>query len=182
MSFAVASPTIAAFDWSEQGFAVAISWMFKTAVRRVGLAALLGSLLLGGLHADWDFSQISRQSQALYGDVRPLWLICPLLLYWICRVWLRTTRGTDIADWPALQEWAAGNRRMPPLYEVIDRSGPDHAARFTVRVTVRNVGQAEATASSKGEAERLAAKAFLDMVVLLGKMQGITGIPLAYVM
>ncbi|WP_067489332.1 ribonuclease III [Erythrobacter sp. CCH5-A1] len=62
----------------------------------------------------------------------------------------------------ALQEWAAGNRRAPPLYEVTDRSGPDHAARFTVRVTVRNVGSAEATATSKGEAEKLAAKAFLE--------------------
>ncbi|NCP13924.1 MAG: ribonuclease III [Sphingomonadales bacterium] len=62
----------------------------------------------------------------------------------------------------ALQEWAAGNRRAPPLYEVIDRSGPDHAARFTVQVSVRNIGAAEATATSKGEAERLAAKAFLE--------------------
>lgn len=69
MSFAVASPTIAAFDWSEQGFAVAISWLLKTVVRYVGFAVLLGSLLLGGLHADWDFSQISRKSQALYGPL-----------------------------------------------------------------------------------------------------------------
>ncbi|MFR0656853.1 hypothetical protein SB719_20115, partial [Pantoea sp. SIMBA_079] len=69
LSFAVASPTIAAFDWSEQGFAVAISWLLKTVVRHVGFAALLGSLLLGGLHADWDFSQISRKSQGLYGPL-----------------------------------------------------------------------------------------------------------------
>ena len=62
----------------------------------------------------------------------------------------------------ALQEWAAGNRRVTPLYEVTDRSGPDHAARFTVRVTVRNVGSAEASATNKSEAERLAAKAFLE--------------------
>lgn len=62
----------------------------------------------------------------------------------------------------ALQEWAAGNRRTAPAYEVVDRSGPDHAARFTVRVSVRNVGKAEATATNKGEAERLAAKAFLE--------------------
>lgn len=62
----------------------------------------------------------------------------------------------------ALQEWAAGNRRAMPVYDVVDRSGPDHAARFTVRVSVHNVGAAEASASSKGEAERLAAKAFLE--------------------
>jgi ribonuclease-3 len=62
----------------------------------------------------------------------------------------------------ALQEWAAGNRRAMPQYEVTGRSGPDHAARFTVRVSIHNVGEAEATASSKGEAEKLAAKAFLE--------------------
>jgi ribonuclease-3 len=62
----------------------------------------------------------------------------------------------------ALQEWAAGNRRAMPRYEVTDRSGPDHAARFTVRVSIYNVGEAEAVASSKSEAEKLAAMAFLE--------------------
>ena len=62
----------------------------------------------------------------------------------------------------ALQEWAAGNRRKPPEYEVLDRSGPDHAATFTVRVRVHKVGEAEGTASSKQEAEREAARAFME--------------------
>ena len=62
----------------------------------------------------------------------------------------------------ALQEWAAGNRRRPPEYQVIDRSGPDHAASFTVRVTVHNVGQIEASASNKQEAETKAAEAFME--------------------
>ncbi len=62
----------------------------------------------------------------------------------------------------ALQEWAAGNQRKPPEYEVVDRSGPDHAARFTVRVSVRNVGQVEATAGSKQEAETEAARLFME--------------------
>ena len=83
----------------------------------------------------------------------------------IYRLWADELEGDEgKAKHPksALQEWAAGNRRAPPLYEVIDRSGPDHAARFTVQVSVRNIGAAEATATSKGEAERLAAKAFLE--------------------
>ena len=62
----------------------------------------------------------------------------------------------------ALQEWAAGNRRKPPEYQVIDRSGPDHAARFTVRVSVHNVGEVEATAGSKQEAETEAARLFME--------------------
>jgi len=83
----------------------------------------------------------------------------------IYRLWaheLEGDEGKSKHPKSALQEWAAGNRRATPAYEVIDRSGPDHAARFTVRVSVRNVGSAEATATSKGEAERLAAKAFLE--------------------
>jgi 4-hydroxybenzoate polyprenyltransferase len=35
----------------------------------------------------------STESQLLYTHNKPLWLICPLLLYWISRVWLLTTRG-----------------------------------------------------------------------------------------
>jgi ribonuclease III len=83
----------------------------------------------------------------------------------IYRLWaheLEGDEGKSKHPKSALQEWAAGNRRATPVYEVTDRSGPDHAARFTVRVSVRNVGSADASATSKGEAERLAAKAFLE--------------------
>ncbi|NVE94310.1 ribonuclease III [Altererythrobacter lutimaris] len=62
----------------------------------------------------------------------------------------------------ALQEWAAGNQRRPPEYSLVDRSGPDHAAQFTVKVEVYKVGSVEATASSKQEAEKQAAKVFME--------------------
>jgi ribonuclease-3 len=61
----------------------------------------------------------------------------------------------------ALQEWAAGNRRKPPVYTLLERSGPDHAAVFTVQVEVAGVGTEQATGSSKQEAERGAAAAFM---------------------
>ena len=72
--------------------------------------------------------------------------------------------GTGAIKHPksALQEWAAGNRRKQPVYELIDRSGPDHAAKFTVRVSVYKVGEAEGVATSKQEAEKLAAKKFME--------------------
>lgn len=62
----------------------------------------------------------------------------------------------------ALQEWAAGNRRKPPVYTLVAREGPDHAARFTVAVEVKGVGTASATGSSKQEAETSAARAFMQ--------------------
>ena len=81
------------------------------------------------------------------------------------RLWAPTIEGrAGRAKHPksALQEWAAGNQRKPPEYQVVDRSGPDHAARFTVRVSVRNVGEVEATAGSKQEAETEAARLFME--------------------
>jgi ribonuclease-3 len=71
-------------------------------------------------------------------------------------------RGRSKHPKSALQEWAAGNRRRPPQYELLDRAGPDHQARFTVRVRVPGVGEAEATASSKQQAETDAAETFME--------------------
>jgi ribonuclease-3 len=64
----------------------------------------------------------------------------------------------------ALQEWAAANRRKPPAYEILSRSGPHHALRFRVRVNIANVGEAEADGSSKQEAETAAAAALLEQI------------------
>ena len=62
----------------------------------------------------------------------------------------------------ALQEWAAANKRKPPEYEIKDRSGPQHALRFVVSVTIKGAGEASATGGSKQEAETAAAAALLE--------------------
>ena len=64
----------------------------------------------------------------------------------------------------ALQEWAAAHNRRPPIYEVIDRSGPGHAQRFVVKVEIGKLGEATGEGSSKQEAETAAALALLGMV------------------
>ncbi len=61
----------------------------------------------------------------------------------------------------ALQEWTAAHKRRPPEYRVIDTSGPDHARRFTISVSVNGLGEATGTGLSKQEAETEAAKALL---------------------
>ncbi|AOF96121.1 MULTISPECIES: ribonuclease III [unclassified Sphingobium] len=62
----------------------------------------------------------------------------------------------------ALQEWAAANKRKPPEYVMMDRSGPHHALRFTVTVSIKGAGEASATGGSKQEAETAAAAALLE--------------------
>mgnify|MGYP001249960716 CR=1 FL=1 len=61
-----------------------------------------------------------------------------------------------------LHEWAEGHRRKPPLYTVIERSGPDHAPRFTVEASLGSAGSARGTGRSRQEAERAAAAALLE--------------------
>ncbi|WP_246586872.1 ribonuclease III [Stakelama flava] len=64
----------------------------------------------------------------------------------------------------ALQEWAAAHNRRPPEYLVIDRSGPQHAPRFTVKVTIGKLAEATGEGASKQEAETAAARALLAAV------------------
>ncbi|WP_175652557.1 cysteine protease LapG [Pseudomonas sp. Marseille-P9899] len=69
LSFLRSGVTIGAFQGLRGPFVLAIRWAVYLTMRRVGLALLLGLALLGGLRADWDFSQISRKAQALYGPL-----------------------------------------------------------------------------------------------------------------
>ena len=81
------------------------------------------------------------------------------------RLWAEAVTGlTGSAKHPKseLQEWAALNKRRTPQYRLLDRSGPDHAARFAVEVSVHGIGEAQGHGSSKQDAETAAAAAFLE--------------------
>lgn len=53
----------------------------------LGIAAGFCSVIVMALYIN------SPDSQALYHHTRALWLVCPLMLYWVSRVWLLTARG-----------------------------------------------------------------------------------------
>ena len=61
----------------------------------------------------------------------------------------------------ALQEWAAAHNRRPPEYTIVDRSGPHHAPRFTIKVSMGKLAEATGEGTSKQEAETAAATALL---------------------
>jgi len=63
-----------------------------------------------------------------------------------------------------LQEWAAAQDKRPPVYELVGRSGPHHAPKFVVKVTIKGVGEAEAEGTTKQDAETAAAEALLAQV------------------
>lgn len=61
----------------------------------------------------------------------------------------------------ALQEWAQARRLQPPSYELMSRSGPDHAPVFLIEAQLDNGARAQASAGNKRHAEQAAAKALL---------------------
>lgn len=138
--------------------------MCATIARQIGL----GEHILLGKQARDDGG---ADSENILGDVVEALLGAHFVLHGfdatsalIRRLWADAVGGrAGQSKHPksALQEWAAGSRRKPPEYRLIDRSGPDHSARFTVAVAVKGVGEAEAVASSKQEAETAAAAEFL---------------------
>lgn len=62
----------------------------------------------------------------------------------------------------ALQEWAQARSLPRPVYEEIERSGPDHAPVFHMRAKVEGWPEAQGHGASKRSAEQEAAQAFLD--------------------
>ena len=64
----------------------------------------------------------------------------------------------------ALQEFVQAKGDTPPVYEIINRDGPDHAPQFTVEVRLQSGETEKAQAGSKRHAEQAAAKAILARI------------------
>lgn len=58
----------------------------------LGISAGYAAVVIMALYVN------SQESITRYGDPRPLWLICPLMLYWISRVWMLSSRGRMTDD------------------------------------------------------------------------------------
>lgn len=63
-----------------------------------------------------------------------------------------------------LQEWAQGRGLPLPLYELEQRSGPDHAPVFTIRVTVQGFAPVSATGANRRAAEKESARILLEQL------------------
>lgn len=65
----------------------------------------------------------------------------------------------------ALQEWAQGRGMPPPVYEIVERKGPDHAPSFRLRVMISGLEPAFGEGRSKRDGEQIAAA---NLLVQLG--------------
>lgn len=64
----------------------------------------------------------------------------------------------------ALQEWAQARGLALPVYEVLERSGPEHSPVFVVQARVGDFPPQQAQSHSKQSAQKLAARQLLDFL------------------
>lgn len=65
-----------------------------------------------------------------------------------------------------LQEWAQARGLPPPHYRLVERSGPDHNPVFRIAVELPGQDIIEGSGTSKQNAQKVAAAAFLERVRL----------------
>ncbi|MDQ8697891.1 ribonuclease III [Hyphomicrobium sp. LHD-15] len=71
----------------------------------------------------------------------------------------------------ALQEWAQGQGLQLPAYVEVERTGPDHAPRFTSEVRIKGKAPARGEGASKRAAEQAAATALLEREGVMEKRE-----------
>ncbi len=146
---------------------------FNSLVRKETCAEIAQSVDLGAALKLGRSEMMSggRRKQALLGDAMEAVIAAVycdagfdaaknvILRLWGDRIVAAESDARDAKT--ALQEWAQARGQKPPVYEDIDRSGPDHAPVFTVTARLQS-GEAEtAEANSKRLAQQTAAATLL---------------------
>lgn len=102
--------------------------------------------LLGAIYIDGGLEECKRLIQELWDDIIDVMVEPP----------------QDPKT--ALQEWVQARGLPLPIYEIIEREGPDHAPLFTISVSVEGFEEVVSKASSRRAAEKKAAAALLKIV------------------
>ncbi|MGI9419252.1 MAG: ribonuclease III, partial [Geminicoccaceae bacterium] len=171
LGLAVAHLLIARFPHEEEG---PLSRRHAHLVRRETLAEIAGEFGLG------DMLTFARSEEAGNGRVNPS-ILADALEALIGALYLDgglepaerfvrarwephiNTMGRPPRDAKtALQEWAQARGLGLPAYTLLETSGPAHAPEFEIEVTLADFPPMTASASSKRQAEQMAAKALLD--------------------
>ncbi|MBK0400055.1 ribonuclease III [Limibaculum sp. M0105] len=177
LGLVIAEALFAAYPGESEG---TLAPRFNALVRRETLAEIAREIRLGE-HLNLGRSESlsgGRRKVAILADameavIAALYLDggMPAARGFIERHW--TTRLQAPAEAPQdaktrLQEWAQGRGLAPPDYQVLDRTGPDHAPVFTIEARLATGEHATAEAPSKKAAEQAAAARLLDSILGAG--------------
>ena len=173
----VAEALLAAYPGEAEG---ALAPRFNALVRGETLAEIAVEIGLG------EFLRLGRseatgggrKKKAILADAMEA-VIAALFLdggmaaaqHFILARWQGRIEAPDTAPMDAknrLQEWAQGRGMAPPAYAVTGREGPDHAPRFTVEARLESGETSGGQASSKKQAELIAAAELLARLGVTG--------------
>lgn len=99
--------------------------------------------LLGAIYRDGGYEAAQKVILKLWGDN------------------IKTLEDAPQDPKTELQEWVQARGMDLPLYEVAEKSGPDHAPIFLMRLTVEGQEAVEAEGPSRRQAEKTAARLML---------------------
>ena len=149
---------------------------FNALVRKETCAEVARQIELGGVLKIGRSEMLSggRRKDALLGDGMEAVIAAiykdggfEIAKTIIIKLWgdrIKNVKGDARDAKTMLQEWAQARGQNPPNYEVMSRSGPDHAPDFLVKVILDSGETSEALAGSKRQAEQMAAKALLQKI------------------
>ena len=173
----VAEALLAAYPGEAEG---TLAPRFNELVRRETLAEIAAEIGLGAFLrlGRSESTGGGRRKKAILADAMEA-VIAALFLDggmaaargFILARWQGRIEGPDEAPMDAktrLQEWAQGRAMALPAYAVTGREGPDHAPCFTVEVRLESGETADGQASSKKQAEQIAAAALLARLGVSG--------------
>jgi ribonuclease-3 len=170
LALVVSEMLIAAFPQAPEG---ELAQRLTGLVRNEACAAVASALDLGDAIrlGGGEAQSGGRRKAAILGDV------CEALIGAIyLDGGLEPARRFVVANWQArmlatpsivrdakttLQEWAQGRGLTTPAYAIVGRSGPDHAPRFEVEVSVEGLPSHRGGGRTRREAEQDAAAAAL---------------------
>jgi len=124
--------------------------------------------LARGEEADAGRKNLATLSDALEALIGALYLDGGLkaATHFIHRYWQKDIAVSEAPADPKtkLQEWAQGQGLPLPQYKVVENTGPAHAPKFIIEVSVKGHPSATAEGNSKREAQKAAAQVLLQQV------------------
>lgn len=102
--------------------------------------------ILGAVYIDGGFEAVKKVVLKLWGDN------------------IKTLETAPQDPKTELQEWAQARNLGLPQYEVVEKSGPDHAPVFIMSVSIEGVDTIQAKGSSRRRAEKTAARNMLKKI------------------
>ena len=158
------------FDHEDQGY---LTKRFHALVQQSALAEIAHKLGLQDIIITDATGQAAQQASVLSDVVEALIAAIYLdggrqaasdFIFRFLDITSTTSNDSEMNPKSALQEWAMARKLPLPAYELLEVSGPDHAPVFSIEVALSDRYKTRASGSSKKEAERLAARALLQMV------------------